>query len=86
MKSSVTTKLNAYTGYVVLIVTYASQAWTPSRSNMEQLERVQKLATKWILGTSVTFDQNGQNAVSAEFRILTVSLPDWRFRTDKDVI
>ena len=50
MKSSVTTMLNAYTGYVVPIVTYASQAWTPSRSNMEQLERVQKLATKWILG------------------------------------
>ena len=49
MKSSVTTRLNANTGYVVPIVTYASQAWTPSRSNMEQLERVQKLATKWIL-------------------------------------
>ena len=36
--------------------------------------------------THVTFDQNGQNAVSAEFRILAVNLPDWRFRTDKDVI
>ena len=34
----------------------------------------------------VTFDQNGQNAVSAEFRILAASLPNWRFRTDKDVI
>ena len=46
MKSSVTTSLTAYIGYVVPIVTYASQAWTPSRSNMEQLERVQKLATE----------------------------------------
>ena len=35
---------------------------------------------------TVTFDQNGQNAVSAEFRILAVNLPNWRFRTDKDVI
>ena len=34
----------------------------------------------------VTFDQNGQNAVSAEFGILAASLPNWRFRTDKDVI
>ena len=36
--------------------------------------------------TSVTFDQNGQNAVSAEFGILAASLTNWRFRTDKDVI
>ena len=57
MKSSVTTRLNAYTGYVVPIVTYASQAWTPSRSNMEQLERFQKLATKWILETSKTYTE-----------------------------
>ena len=57
MKSSGTTRLNAYTGYVVPIVTYASQAWTPSRSKMEQLERVQKLATKWILGTSKTYTE-----------------------------
>ena len=34
----------------------------------------------------VTFDQNGQNAVSAEFGILAASLPNWRFRTNKDVI
>ena len=34
----------------------------------------------------VTFDQNGGNAASAEFGILAASLPNWRFRTDKDVI
>ena len=34
MKSSVTTRLNAYTGYVLPIVTYASQAWTPSRCDI----------------------------------------------------
>ena len=27
-----------------------------------------------------------KNAVSAEFGILAASLPNWRFRTDKDVI
>ena len=35
---------------------------------------------------SVTFDQNGQNAISAEFGILAVSLPDWWFLRTKGVI
>ena len=30
-----------------------------------------------LSGEYVTFDQNGQNAISAEFGILAVSLPDW---------
>ena len=37
------TKLNAYLGYVVPIATYASQAWMPNKTNMQELERVQKL-------------------------------------------
>ena len=43
------TKLNAFTGYVVPTLTYASQAWLRSKMNMKQLENVQKKATKWIL-------------------------------------
>ena len=35
---------------------------------------------------NVTFDQNGQNAISAEFGILAVSLPDWWFLRTKGVI
>ena len=38
-KSHWTTRLNAYAGYVVPILTYASQAWMPNKTNMEQLER-----------------------------------------------
>ena len=34
----------------------------------------------------VTFDQNGQNAISAEFGILAVGLPDWWFLRTKGVI
>ena len=34
----------------------------------------------------VKFDQNGQNAISAEFGILAVSLPDWWFLRTKGVI
>ena len=33
----------------------------------------------------VTFDQNGQNAISAEFGILAVSLPDWWFLRTRGV-
>ena len=39
-----------------------------------------------ILALTVTFDQNGQNAISAEFGILAVSLPDWWFLRTKGVI
>ena len=35
-KAHWTTKLTAYTGNVVPIVTYASQAWMPNRKNMEK--------------------------------------------------
>ena len=34
----------------------------------------------------VTFDQNVKNAISAEFGILAVSLPDWWFLRTKSVI
>ena len=39
-----------------------------------------------LSGEYVTFDQNGQNAASAEFGILAASLPNWRFRRINDVI
>ena len=34
----------------------------------------------------VTFDQNGQNAISAVSEFLAANLPNWRFRTNKNVI
>ena len=56
-KSHWTTRLNAYTGYVVPILTYASQAWTPNKTNMEQLESIQKKATKWILSSNIEYKE-----------------------------
>ena len=41
-KSHWTTRLNAYTGYVVPILMYASQAWMPNKTNMKQLEHTEK--------------------------------------------
>ena len=51
-KNHWTAKLNAYTGYVVPILTYTSQALMPSKMNMEQLENVQENAKKWILSSN----------------------------------
>ena len=47
-------KLNAYTGYVVTITTYASQTWWPSKGNLE-FEKVQHYATKLILGSNINY-------------------------------
>ena len=51
--SSTSTKMNCYSGYIVPILTYCSQAWLPNRTNMYKIEKVQIMATKWILGNSL---------------------------------
>ena len=44
------TKLNAYIGYVVPVLTYASQVWYPSKTDMKPIEKIEHKATKWICG------------------------------------
>ena len=50
-------KLNAYIGYVVPILTYASQVWYPSKTDMKSIERIQHKATKWICGGKDEYHQ-----------------------------
>ena len=45
-KCAIITKLNAYTGFVVPILTFASQTWLPDKTNSATLEKVQTLATR----------------------------------------
>ena len=47
------TKLNVYLGCVVPILSYASQVWYPSKSDMNEIERLQRRESTWILGTRV---------------------------------
>ena len=47
-KTSLKSKLNLYCGYIVPIISYASQTWYPNKAELRQLERVQKRATSWI--------------------------------------
>ena len=49
-KCTIITKLNAYNGYVVPILTIASQTWLPNKSNAATLEKIRKLANRWIVG------------------------------------
>ena len=49
-KTSLKFKIDLYCGYIVPIVTYASQAWYANK--MQQLERVQRKASAWILQTA----------------------------------
>ena len=58
VSASLKNKLNAYTGYVVPILSYCSQAWLPNRQQMEKIEKLQKRATSWILsGRNCTYKE-----------------------------
>ena len=39
-------KLNAYLGYFVPIVTYCSKTWFPNKSQMKEIEKLQKIFHK----------------------------------------
>ena len=43
-------KLNAYKEYVVPVKAYASQAWSANKGGINDIEKIQKRATSWILG------------------------------------
>ena len=47
--------MNAYTGYVVPIAVYASQTWLPNKGNLTEFEKVQHHATKWIIGSDLSY-------------------------------
>ena len=47
-KTSFKSKLKFYCGYIVPIISYASQTWYPNKTELRQLERVQKGTTSWI--------------------------------------
>ena len=47
--------MNAYTGYVFPIAVYASQTWLPNKGNLTEFEKVQHHATKWIIGSDLSY-------------------------------
>ena len=54
-KTTAINKLNAYKGYVVPIVPYASEKFHPNKKDIILLEKIQKKATKSILGNSIDY-------------------------------
>ena len=51
-KASTKSKLDLYIGYIVPIAAYASQVWYANKSELKQLERIQRKATAWILSSA----------------------------------
>ena len=47
-RTSMETKLNAYIGYVVQVLSFASQVWYPSKTDMKSIEKIQHKAKRWI--------------------------------------
>ena len=60
-RTSMKTKLNAYIGYVVPVLTYASQIWYPSKTDMRSIEKIQHKATKWICGGNDEYHRSTEN-------------------------
>ena len=50
-------KLNAYKGYIVTIISYVCQVWYPSKCDLALIEKIQKSATKWIIGSSLIYKE-----------------------------
>ena len=68
-KSTTKTKLNAYTGYVVPVISYASEVWYPTKTDLSDIERIQKSATQWILDNTIPYKERLK-----ELNILPLSL------------
>ena len=50
--SSLSSKTNAYCGYILPIISYGSEVWKPNKSELRGIEGVQTKATRWILSSS----------------------------------
>ena len=45
------TKLNAYVGYVIPVISYALMVWFVNKTECKEVESIQKKATAWILSS-----------------------------------
>ena len=56
-KSTTKAKLKAYTGYVVPVILYAREVWYPTKTDLSNIERIQKSATQWILNITIPYKE-----------------------------
>ena len=56
-KSTTKAKLNAYTGYVVPVISYECEVWYPTKTDLSNIERIQKSATQWILNNTIPYKE-----------------------------
>ena len=53
------TKLNAYVGYVIPVISYASPTWFANKTETKSIESIQRKAIKWTLNTNCKSHKNG---------------------------
>ena len=56
-KTTTKAKLNAYTGYVVPVISYAYEVWYPTKTDLSNIKRIQKNATQWILNNTIPYKE-----------------------------
>ena len=56
-RTSMERKMNACKGYIVPVLTYASQVCYPSKTDMKSIEKIQHKDTKWICGGNDKYRQ-----------------------------
>ena len=56
-KSTTKANLNAYTGYVAPLILYACEVWYPTKTDLSNIERIQKSATQWILNKTFPYKE-----------------------------
>ena len=54
-KTSFINKLNVYKGHAVTIISYASEVWHPNKEGLVLLQKLQKNATKCLLGNTTDY-------------------------------
>ena len=52
-KSTTKAKLNAYTGYVAPVISYACEVWYPTKTDLSNIDRIQKSTTQCILNNTI---------------------------------
>ena len=68
-RTSMETKLNAHIGYEVPALTYASEVWYISKTDMKSIEKIQHKAMNWICGGNDEYHQRVET-----LKILPVSM------------
>ena len=73
IKSTTKAKLKAYTGYVVPVISYACEVWYSTKTDLSNIERIQKSATQWILNYTIPYKKDSKNSTYCHSQSTSIS-------------